>query len=45
VSKPINHEAGSREIPAWISAPGGEGFADIRYQMGDGIAKITINRP
>ncbi|MSO63789.1 MAG: 1,4-dihydroxy-2-naphthoyl-CoA synthase [Actinobacteria bacterium] len=45
MSKPINHEAGSREIPAWISAPGGEGFADIRYQMGDGIAKITINRP
>ena len=45
MSKPINHEAGSREIPTWISAPGGEGFADIRYQMGDGIAKITINRP
>ena len=23
----------------------GEGYADIRYEVGDGIAKITINRP
>jgi naphthoate synthase len=45
VSKPINREFGSREIPTWIQAPGGEKFTDIRYQMGDGIAKITINRP
>jgi naphthoate synthase len=45
VSKPINREFGSREIPTWIQAPGGEDFTDIRYQMGDGIAKITINRP
>jgi naphthoate synthase len=28
-----------------VSAPGGEDFVDIKYQMGDGIAKITINRP
>ena len=45
MSKPINREFGSREIPSWIQAPGGEKFTDIRYQMGDGIAKITINRP
>jgi len=45
VSKPINREFGSREIPSWIQAPGGENFTDIKYQMGDGIAKITINRP
>ncbi|MEI7659368.1 MAG: 1,4-dihydroxy-2-naphthoyl-CoA synthase [Actinomycetes bacterium] len=32
-------------MPAWVNAPGGEDFADIKYQMGDGIAKITINRP
>jgi naphthoate synthase len=45
VSKPINREFGSRDIPSWIQAPGGEKFTDIKYQMGDGIAKITINRP
>ena len=45
MSKPINREFGSREIPTWIQAPGGEKFTDVRYQMGDGIAKITINRP
>ena len=45
MSKPINREFGSREIPQWIVAPGGENFIDIRYQMGDGMAKITINRP
>jgi len=45
VSKPINREFGSREIPSWTTAPGGEDFTDIRYQMGDGMAKITINRP
>jgi naphthoate synthase len=45
VSKPIKREFGSREIPQWATAPGGEDFADIKYQMGDGIAKITINRP
>jgi 1,4-dihydroxy-2-naphthoyl-CoA synthase len=45
VSKPIKREFGSREIPQWVTAPGGEDFVDIKYQMGDGIAKITINRP
>lgn len=45
MSKPINREFGSREIPRWVVAPGGENFIDIRYQMGDGMAKITINRP
>jgi len=45
VSKPINREFGSREIPSWVMAPGGESFTDIKYQMSDGMAKITINRP
>jgi len=45
VSKPFKRDFGSREIPKWISAPGGEDFTDIKYQMGDGMAKITINRP
>ena len=45
MSKPINREFGSRDIPTWVQAPGGEKFTDIKYQMGDGIAKITINRP
>ena len=45
MSKPFKREFGSREIPAWVNSPGGEDFADIKYQMGDGIAKITINRP
>jgi naphthoate synthase len=45
VSKPFKRDFGSREIPNWIIAPGGEDFADIKYQMGDGMAKITINRP
>jgi naphthoate synthase len=45
VSKPIKRDFGSREIPQWVNAPGGEDFVDIKYQMGDGIAKITINRP
>ena len=45
MSKPINREFGSRVIPDWVIAPSGEGFIDIKYQMGDGMAKITINRP
>ncbi|CAB4699495.1 unannotated protein [freshwater metagenome] len=45
MSKPINRDFGSRAIPSWEVAPGGENFTDIRYQMGDGMAKITINRP
>ena len=45
MSKPIKRDFGSREIPKWKTAPGGENFKDIKYQVGDGIAKITINRP
>jgi len=45
MSKPIKRDFGSREIPKWLTAPGGENFKDIKYQVGDGIAKITINRP
>lgn len=45
MSKPIKREFGSREIPQWETAPGGEDFVDIKYQAADGIAKITINRP
>ena len=45
MSKPFKRDFGSREIPHWITAPGGEEFVDIKYQLGDGIAKITINRP
>ena len=45
MSKPFKREFGSREIPTWVDAPGGEDFTDIKYQMADGMAKITINRP
>jgi len=45
VSKPIKREFGSRDIPKWKVAPGGEKFNDVKYEAADGIAKITINRP
>lgn len=45
MSKPFKREPGSREIPDWVAGEGGEKFVDIIYQVGDGIAKITINRP
>ncbi|MSW72417.1 MAG: 1,4-dihydroxy-2-naphthoyl-CoA synthase [Actinobacteria bacterium] len=32
-------------MPTWDTAPGAEDFTDIKYQIGDGMAKITINRP
>ena len=45
VSKPFKREPGSREIPAWKIGEGGESFTDIRYEVADGMAKITINHP
>jgi naphthoate synthase len=45
VSKPIKRDFGDRNIPNWVGGPGGEAFTDIKYQVADGIAKITINRP
>jgi len=43
VSKPIKREPGSRKIPDWKS--GADGFTDIKYEIAEGMAKITINRP
>jgi naphthoate synthase len=43
MSKPIKREPGSRTIPDWKS--GADGFNDIRYEIAEGMAKITINRP
>ncbi len=43
MSKPIKREFGARNIPNWKR--GDFGFSDIVYETGDGIAKITINRP
>ena len=45
MSKPIKREFGSRVIPAWVIGVGGEGFLDVIYEVADGMAKITINRP
>ncbi|MEY3684846.1 MAG: hypothetical protein RLZZ394_677, partial [Actinomycetota bacterium] len=45
MSKPIKREPGSREIPKWQAAPESAGFADVRYETAEGMAKITINRP
>jgi naphthoate synthase len=45
VSKPIKREFGSRVIPEWALGAGGEDFADVLYEVADGMAKITINRP
>ena len=45
MSKPIKRGFGDRSIPTWETGIGGENFVDIKYQVADGIAKITINRP
>ena len=45
MSKPIKREFGSRVIPAWEIGAGGEEFTDVIYEVADGMAKITINRP
>ena len=45
MSKPIKRAPGDRTIPKWEIGNGGENFKDIRYQVSEGMAKITINRP
>lgn len=45
MSKPIKREFGSRVIPTWAVGSGGEDFIDVIYEVADGMAKITINRP
>mgnify|MGYP002654193768 FL=1 len=45
MSKPIKREPGDRTIPKWEVAAGGEKFTDVIYQVAEGMAKITINRP
>ena len=45
MSKPFKREPGSRVIPSWRVGEGGEKFTDVIYEVGEGIAKITINRP
>jgi naphthoate synthase len=45
MSKPIKREPGSRAIPNWKQGEGSENFTDVRYEVAEGMAKITINRP
>ena len=45
MSKPIKREPGSRSIPQWQTGAGAENFTDVRYEVAEGMAKITINRP
>ena len=45
MSKPIKREPGSRAIPNWKIGAGSENFSDVRYEVAEGMAKITINRP
>ena len=45
MSKPIKREPGSRTIPNWQQGDGSEKFTDVRYEVAEGMAKITINRP
>jgi naphthoate synthase len=45
LSKPIKREPGDRAIPKWQAAAGAEKFTDVIYEVAEGMAKITINRP
>ena len=45
LSKPIKREPGERAIPNWQLGAGSEKFKDIKFQVAEGMAKITINRP
>ena len=45
MSKPIKREPGDRTIPKWQVATGAEKFTDVIYEVAEGMAKITINRP
>ena len=45
MSRPIKREFGSRAIPRWEIAAGGESFTDVIFEVAEGMAKITINRP
>ena len=45
MSKPIKRDPGSRLIPNWKRGEGSENFTDVRYEVAEGMAKITINRP
>ena len=45
MSKPFKREPGSRTIPNWAIGAGSENFTDVRYEVAEGMAKITINRP
>jgi naphthoate synthase len=45
MSKPIKREPGSCAIPNWKRGDGSENFQDVRYEVAEGMAKITINRP
>ena len=45
MSRPIKREFGSRSIPKWEVGPDAQSFIDIIYEVAEGMAKITINRP
>ncbi|MBI3430444.1 MAG: 1,4-dihydroxy-2-naphthoyl-CoA synthase [Actinobacteria bacterium] len=45
MSKPIKRDFGDRSIPIWEAGRGGESFTDVIYEVAEGMAKITINRP
>ena len=45
MSKPIKRQPGERTIPKWQTGVGGEKFTDIKFEVAEGLAKITINRP